>query len=212
MDLVRMILGGGLFSSPFFFTHLNYLSMTVETRLLKVRYARPLLTLYEDGFIKGLISVIAGIMAQITGTISVLSDMFRTPAELVLLLTVAIIIDWVTGIMYAKRTGQSISSIGLRQTWVKITEYAFILILLSGIANVFGGNTIGGWVGASLEFMKNIHWMGYFYVIFTEFKSIAGNLENRNTGIAELIAYVESVIFGNDDDSDDSDDSVKQED
>lgn len=170
--------------------------MSAITQLISIRYSKPLIALKEDGLIKGIASAVAFVLTATTDFINVLGDMFRTPAELILLLAVAIIIDWFTGIMKARRNGEFIRSLGLRQTWIKTMEYAFGLILLSGIANVFGATEIDGWVGDTLRFLKNVHWFGYFYAVFTEFKSVAENIEGKEGRFSEVIKMINKKIFG----------------
>lgn len=164
--------------------------------LLYIRYSKPLEALKEDGLLKSLLSLCAFILTTTTHMIDTLGDIFRTPAELILLLAIAIVIDWYTGIMKARRNGVFIRSLGLRQTWVKSIEYAAGLILLSGMANVFGATDIEGWVGDTLRFLKNIHWFGYFYAVFTEFKSVSENIQNKEGRFSEIIRLINQRFFG----------------
>lgn len=174
--------------------------MSAITELISIRYSKPIDALKEDGMLKLLWTLIAFIFTSTTNLISTLSDIFRTPAELVLLLMVAIFIDWYTGIIKARKNGIYIRSLGLRQTLIKVMEYAGFLILLSGLANVFGAATIEGWVGDSLRFLKNIHWLGYLYATLTELKSVGENLDGREGRFSNIISMINKKFFGEKDD------------
>ena len=174
--------------------------MSAITKLISIRYSKPLYALKEDGLIKGTLSLLAFAFTATADIINTLGDMFRTPAELVLLLAIAITIDWITGIRKAHRNDNFIRSLGLRQTWVKAMEYGAGLILLSGIANVFGATEIQGWVGDSLRFLKNIHWIGYFYAVLTEFKSVAENVNDKEGRFGDIIRVINKKFFGEKDD------------
>lgn len=174
--------------------------MSAITKLISIRYSKPIDALKEDGLIKLLFTILAYIITTATDLINVLGDIFRTPGELILLLMVAILIDWYTGIMKARKNGVYIRSLGLRQSLIKVLEYGGFLILLSGMANVFGATTINGWVGDSLRFLHNIHWLGYLYATFTELKSVAENLDGKEGRFGEIISKINEKFFGEKDD------------
>lgn len=171
-------------------------TMTSIGTLVKIRYSKPLEALKVDALEKGILATVAVIYTSSTNVITTLRSMFDTPVELVLLLLFAIILDWVTGIKCAKSNGNYIRSLGLRQTWVKSLEYAAGLFILTGIANVFGAAEIQGWVGDLLRYLKNIHWLGYFYATFTEFKSIAENVQGKEGRFSEIIDKINDKFFG----------------
>lgn len=170
--------------------------MSSTTEFIKIRYKKPLEALKEDAIVKGLLSTVAFVISSLTGIINTLGDIFNTPAELVFLLLFAMIADVVTGTMAAKEKGVYLRSLAFRQTWVKIIEYGFGLMILAGLANVMGDNQLTGWVGESLKYLKNIHWLGYFYCIFHEFKSaFIENLGNRNSAIGKIIDKIDRKLF-----------------
>ena len=166
--------------------------------LVRIRYKKPLEALQENAVGKTILSAVAVIFSTIGDFITTLEDIFKTPSELVILLLVAIIADWITGIKKAKEKGIYIRSLGLRQSWVKILEYTAGLLVLAGIANVFGSTEIEGWVGDSLRYLKNIHWLGFFYATFTEFKSIAENMSGKEGRLSEIIDKINNKFFGKD--------------
>lgn len=174
--------------------------MSSIVELVKIRYLKPLEALKEDGLGKGLLSFAAVVVSTFSDFFDTVLEILQVPPELVILLIIAIILDWFTGIQSAKRNDVYIRSLGLRQSWVKILEYAAGLIVLTGIANVFGTTEIKGWVGDSLRMLKNIHWMGYFYATFTEFKSIAENIQGQEGRFAKIIELIDDKIFGQKDD------------
>jgi len=167
--------------------------------LLKTRYKKPLEALTENAFGKGLLSLGAFIITSFTGIINTVGDIFNTPAELVILLIFAIIADLVTGVMAARRKGNYLRSIAFRQTWVKIIEYGLGLMILAGLANVMGTNGLNGWVGESLSYLKNIHWLGYVYCIFHEFKSaFIENLGAGDSAIGKIVEKIDQRYFNKD--------------
>jgi len=170
--------------------------MNLLTEFEKTRYRKPLIALKEDPVVEGVFAVLAFIYTSLTDLIHSLGDIFNTPAELVILLILAIIVDVVTGVMAAKKKGQYIRSAAFRQTWIKLIEYGLGLLLLAGLANVMGSNNLSGWVGEALAYLKNIHWLGYFYCIFHEFKSaFIENLGDRNSAIGKIIDKIDRRFF-----------------
>lgn len=171
--------------------------------LIKIRYKKILEALYENAPIKAMLSILAAIASTALDLFNMIGDIFQTPPELVLLLLVAILVDWVTGIKSARRNGIFIRSLGFRQTVVKILEYGGFLLILTGIGNVFGNTGIEGWVASLFHYLGNVHWFGYFYITFTELKSIGENIQDKEGRFAKIIRYINEKIFGeiNDDDA-----------
>lgn len=163
------------------------------------RYSKPISALKENLLSKGIVSLIGTFFLSAFDIIHTIEDIFRTPFELVLLLLIAITVDFLTGIKSAKDNKQYIFSIGLRQLWVKILEYSAGLLILTGIANVFGTAELGGgWVEALVQKTRNLHWAGYLVAIFTEFKSIIENVQGKKGRLSGLIEIVEERIFDSD--------------
>lgn len=107
----------------------------------------------------------------------VVFDLFATPLELVALLLFAMLADLVAGVLYSYKKDIPIQSLGLRQFGVKMIEYALVVMLASGLSNAFGGADIDNWVGNMVGALSNIDYFCYLYLIMTEFKSIAENIE-----------------------------------
>lgn len=158
-------------------------------KLLKIRYIKPIMGLKDNIIIKSILSLSSWIGSTFTG-------IFQVEVELIILLLLTIIGDWISGIIRAKRQGVFIRSLGFRQTIVKIIEYAIFLFILTGISNVFGGTEIKGWIGDSLRLLNNIEWFGYFYITFTEIKSIAENLAGKEGALSKIIQSIHEKVFG----------------
>lgn len=168
--------------------------MSSIIELNKIRYKRPLIALKENAIGKVFLSVIVFVYISIMDLINGLGDILNTPAELIALLLIAIIGDIITGTLRAKRSGNYIRSIGLRQTFVKLLEYSVGLIVLAGIANVFGSNTLEGWIGDLLRLLRNIHWLGYLYATLTELKSIAENTSGEEGRLSRIIDKIDEIL------------------
>lgn len=139
------------------------------------RYLKPLETLSEDWFTK---VIVAGLAAAWT----FLTDMFATRAELVVLLMITIVIDFITGIVASKRASKNITSLGFRQTVIKIIEYFLILALLAGIANTFKGQ---------IPFVEYFVSWGYFFAIITEVKSVVENVtKGKDSTVKDVWEHV----------------------
>lgn len=117
------------------------------------RYANPLITLVEAFHIKALVS--AGAAA--------LATLFHHSIQYAMLVALLVVIDFATGIIAAKKRGEKITSLGLRQTIIKALEYMCFLVAVTAFANVF--TALAGWISAT----------AYFYIAATECASIAEN-------------------------------------
>jgi len=165
----------------------NNMSLIKEIQL--ERYLKPLESIKENFLAKGLISTGAWLFTD-------LFTIFTTNLELVFLLMVAMIVDFVYGCRNARRRGEYIRSFGFRQLLVKTIEYGAFLLIVTGIANVFGRNQLQGWVGDTLRLAKNIDWFAYFFLIFTELKSIAENISGKEGKFSRLVETLNRKFFG----------------
>ncbi len=139
--------------------------------VILLRYKKPLEALSEDWIAKTIISVAIGVWV-------LLQEMFATKAELVVLLLVAIVLDFYTGVASAKRNKTLITSFGIRQTVVKAIEYTILLLISVGISNVFGDDII---------FIENLSLYAFLFCILTEFKSIIENIsEGEQSRIKDI--------------------------
>lgn len=143
--------------------------------LLILRYLKPLESLADGWLVKAVVTLMVSLWA-------IMTDMFATEGELVLLLFVAIFFDLVTGIVASRRTKVPVTSLGLRQTVVKVLEYLIILTLISGISNTFEGAVPG---------IEHLVTYGYLFAIITEGKSVVENIsKGRESRIKELWEYI----------------------
>lgn len=152
--------------------------MDVE-RTIKMRYLKVLEGLKDQYIIKAFLAGLVWIVAT-------LQDMFATQAELMLLLLIVICLDFITGNVNAKRQNIPIISFGWRQTIVKTVEYFIFLGVLIAIGNTFGELEVEGWISELFKFTANIEIFGFFFIIFTEFKSITENLTGNSGTLKKL--------------------------
>lgn len=158
-----------------------------KVKLNKMRYLKVLQSLKDDYVVKLIASGLLSLWAT-------LQNIFSTDAELVLLLVITVIIDWISGHIRAKRDKIKITSFGWRQTSVKVIEYALFMAILIGISNVFGETNTKGWVKSILAHAKNIDWFGYFYLILTELKSTAENLSGERNKFVKIITFIKEKV------------------
>lgn len=159
-----------------------------EQKLLKVRYAKPLLALKDDYLTKTVLSILASIGAF-------LYDIFYVQPELIALLSFAIFADFVTGVIASKRNKVPIRSLGFRQMAVKVIEYTFFLLILTGVSNVFGKTESTGWVATVVSAVNNIDIFGYLYLILTELKSVAENIAGKKGELAKLLEKIKQKVL-----------------
>jgi phage-related holin len=100
---------------------------------------------------------------------STVLGLFRVEPEYLLLTFVLLLADFVTGVVKAKRNKLKISSIGFRQTIVKIVEYIGLLLVFIWTANTFADKGL-------LSFAQHIDDIAFFIIAMTELKSITENL------------------------------------
>lgn len=145
-----------------------------------VRYSKPLYSIKEDGFVKALLSVIASSWAF-------LYELFYIEPQFISLLVIAIFVDFVTGLNRARHKTIPITSMGFRQTVVKVVEYGAFLFILTGVSNVFGQLTnTTQWIQTTFSLIEGIDVFGYFYLIMTELKSIAENVSGKTGVLSKL--------------------------
>lgn len=111
-----------------------------------------------------------------------LCEMFQTEGRYVLLVTVLVIADLVTGVLAARRRKEPIRSLGFRQTGIKAVEYALFLSTATATANTFP--LLVGWLGPT----------AFFFVATTELKSIWENLEGKGGWLSRFRTLVEARI------------------
>lgn len=158
----------------------------IETAMF--RHKQVINGLKDDHILKTISSAALWLWATI-------SEVFMSPAEPIFLLIILLIIDWYTGIQRAKKDGEEIRSLGLRQSFIKATEYFIGLLIFSAISNIFGKSELQNWVGEILRFAKNIDWFAYFYVIITEAKSINENLSGKKGRFSKILKKLEDRIW-----------------
>lgn len=156
-------------------------------KVTKMRYLKVLQGLKEDYVIKTILSALAGLWFTV-------QDMFFANGEFMLLLLIVIFVDFITGNINARRKKLPILSIGWRQTVSKTVEYVVFILILTGISNTFSSVEGSGWVAAIFEFTKNIELFGYFFIIFTELKSITENLTGDDNTIQKLFKKISDRI------------------
>lgn len=100
--------------------------------------------------------------------VAILSALFATPPQLIVLICFLIIADLVAGLYNALRRGRKIRSLKLRQTVTKSLEYTAILLVFSGISNSF-------------ELLSWMQTTAFAFVALTEAKSIFENLLLRGS-------------------------------
>lgn len=98
---------------------------------------------------------------------------FTTPPELIAVVAVLWVLDLVTGVTKAFRTGgfREISSVGLRQSVVKLVEYAAFVLACDAIASA------GQQVPYFSVVFAQVDQLGVLLLCVTEFQSINENLE-----------------------------------
>lgn len=160
--------------------------MDIERRI-KMRYLKVLEGLKEQYIVKAFLSALAWITVT-------LQEMFTTHGELTLLLMLVIFVDFITGNINARRQNIPIISFGWRQSIVKSLEYFVFLGVLIAIGNTFSGLNIEGWIGKTFSFLENIEVFGFFFIIFTEFKSITENLTGDSDTLKRLFKKISRLI------------------
>lgn len=149
--------------------------MISYSKLLILRYQRPIDTLLDGWLYKSAIALI--------GTLwTLFLDVFSTNSQLILLLFVLLVIDFFTGLLASQRVKIPITSVGFRQTIVKGAEYCMILMIFAGVSNVFG---------EEIPYIETLVVWGYLFTIITEIKSIVENVsKGRDSHMQDVLEYV----------------------
>jgi len=118
------------------------------------RYANPLTGLKENFAIKAVLAV--------------LGSLFASDPQLVALVVILVVMDFLTGVYAAKVRKETINSKGFRQTVVKVIEYFFLLAGCTAVANSFD---IINWIDE----------IAYMFTALTELKSIVENITSSES-------------------------------
>lgn len=118
------------------------------------RLIAPLAALSEFALAKGIVSA----------ALAALANQLNHKPEYVVLVCLLVLVDFITGVIAARKQGKPLTSGGLRQTAVKFAEYALLLVAVTAFGNVFD---FAGWLSDT----------AYLYVCSTELISIGENLK-----------------------------------
>jgi len=143
-----------------------------SVELLKVRYMRPLEGVFDELGGKLVIGISFTLINSVT-------DIFQTPLELIAVLMLAMIGDFIFGILASMKKNIPIRSLGLRQFGVKLLEYTLIVMVATGISKAFGESDLDNWIGMLFAFLKHSEYLVVFLLVLTEFKSMAENLRGE---------------------------------
>ena len=140
-------------------------------------------------------------VTAVLGGITYLSDLFLgifyTDFELIALLLVAIIADAATALWKNKIRKNPITSLGIRQTIIKLIEYTVFILILTGIANVFGeyDTEQSSFIMRSLgSIVKDADAIGFFILIWTELVSISENMLDKKGAMARIINIIREKL------------------
>src|SRR5690625_6098704 len=93
-----------------------------SVELLKVRYMRPLEGVFDELGGKLVIGISFTLITSVT-------DIFQTPLELIAVLMLAMIGDFIFGILASMTKNIPIRSLGLRQFGVELLEYTVLVMV-----------------------------------------------------------------------------------
>jgi len=156
-------------------SEMNYLQML----------AKPLASMWEGIFLL----IPAGLTAALLGAINSMVEVVRVEPILAKGLAALMFIDFLSGSWKALQKKQMVTSIGIRQTSIKLIEYILAclgFIVLSNMAEA-------PWI-AKTAFV----WLG-----FIEMKSIVENLTDKKGVINELYEHIRETFKKRADDSND---------
>lgn len=94
--------------------------------------------------------------------------------DLAALLVLLVIIDFVTGVLSAYKSDETVSSRGLRQTIIKVLEYALFCLTCTAVGNTLGTVNLPV-LSAGFLYLGPL---GYAFCILTEARSIFENTGN----------------------------------
>ena len=154
------------------------------------RYLKPLIEIWENKIS----------MLLFGGLATIANDMlsvFKTDIELAMLLGVVILVDFWFGLKKAKKENIPRTSLGYRQTIIKIIEYGAFILLLSGLANKATGyaspdNT--ALLNGFIFILQDIDVLAYFSLIVIEIKSITEKMVDKDGNLTELIDKIQDSI------------------
>lgn len=156
----------------------------------KVRYWRPIET-----FIDTLpVTIIAG---NATYALDHFFNLFHGDLDLWIILAVAILVDFFTGIVASKIRKNPVTSLGARQTIVKCIEYILFLGLLIMISNGAEKYVVedNSWIVDKLAFIiKDADVIGFFIAIWIEVISIVENMTDKSGAIAKIVEKIRRII------------------
>lgn len=155
--------------------------------LEQVRYLKTL-----NGLLKNWIG--KTVLSSVTGLWLLIKDLTETEPLLAVAVFLVFFIDLITGIISSKRKKNPLTSIGLRQTGVKVIEYAVTIGVFTIAANAFGEFETTGWVKTILMVFKNVDYFAYAFIFWTEALSIYENLGGKGTHVDGLWEHMKDKI------------------
>lgn len=123
------------------------------------RWTYPLVSLWDDSLVKGILAA--------------LGALFASDIQLILLVSILVIIDFITGVWAAHGRGEKVASWGFRQTGIKTVEYTVLLACTTMVANSFD---VVEWLGT----------LAFLFVSLTELKSIMENLTDDDSAAGRV--------------------------
>lgn len=138
-----------------------------------------MIALIDWGWLKAIISIVYAATIELV----------KADVRLIAVVSFLVLIDLVTGVMAAVRRGERIRSLGMRQTIVKVIEYALLLLVFSALANSF----------------SLLYWMqeaAFAYVALTEAKSIVENLYGPGNKVWQAMQQMRKMLHPGQTDSD----------
>ena len=96
-------------------------------------------------------------------------------------LVVVVFIDLMSGMMKARRDGKKISSLGLRQTGIKIVEYTMVCLCFVILSNM----------SDSMNFIRHVP---FLFLVMIEIKSIVENLSDEKGTAHALFDYIKKLM------------------
>lgn len=160
----------------------------MKQKVNKLRYIKVAQGLADNWVFKSFLSLLGSFWAT-------LQDALPVEPVLLVVIIIAIIVDLITGLISSNKKGIKITSFGLRQMSVKVIEYALVILLFTAATNF--GKLGDGWIGIMLSPLKNIHYLAYFYVFWTEAQSVYENLGGDASRYRDLWETVKKKIFTN---------------
>lgn len=139
--------------------------------ILKARYLKPIDSILNDSGIKASVTTL---FVGINFVLGKLADVFATDSHLIFSLMVLLILDWITGVYRSWIYKRKITSMGLRSTIVKVTEYGIFIMGITVLGNMH----------------ENLGWVQiwcYIYLAATEVKSITENIFDGDERLKTMV-------------------------